>query len=265
MGLLQWLFGTEKSGLVLGGGGARGFFHIGVIRALQDLEVKIDRVMGCSIGAGVGLLYAGDPQIDFSQVIKELNMPTMLRLIATARGSGGYERINDFVKKITNARKFSDLKIPFSFNATDINSGEEIIFKSGDIFPYLAASMCIPGIFAPMKYNNRFLVDGGMSNNVPISHARECKKIIVSDITGPIKFIDDKSNPVDVLYSSVATLQQKNSKLKQKLMNIEDDKIIYLKLEDAHINILDFRKRNYEYLMDLGYKTAMEHKEEING
>lgn len=250
----------KKIGLVLSGGGARGFFHMGIIKALQELNIEVKEIAGTSVGAIVGSMYAANPKIDFEKIAQDLDFLELIQMMALVNTKDSTKNLEKFLKKYIGTENFSDLKIKFKFNATDINQREEIIFDNGKIFPAIIASISIPGLFKPLKYEEKFLVDGGVSNNIPITLIDKPKKILVSDITGPIKKIDEKTLATDVLYSSIALMQQKISLEKAK--NIKK-KIIYLNLDDDKTFILDFRKKNYQYLIDMGYESVMKIKNEL--
>jgi len=262
------MFGIKnKIGLVLSGGGVRGFFHMGVIKGLQELGVVPNEITGTSIGAIVGLMYGADPKINFEKISTELDFLKLIKdmfLNKTLRPAGtSLNRaalFETFLKNYIGVSDFDELKIKTRFNATDINNNQEIIFEKGNIFPGVIASISIPGVFSPLKYGDKFLVDGGVANNIPITLIKNSNKILISDITGPIKKINERSSGADVLYSSVAIMQRNNSLLKAKEIN---KKIIYLELKDNKTFILDFRKKNYQYLIDLGYQSVMERRKEI--
>jgi len=244
----------------LGGGGARGFFHMGVIKALQELNVKIDEIVGTSIGAIIGVIYAANPKVDFEKIAQDLDFLEIIQILALVKTKNLNKNIEKFLKKYVPAENFNDLKIKCRFNATDINQRKEVIFDNGKIFPALIGSISIPGVFRPLKYEEKYLVDGGVSNNIPITLIEKTKKILVSDITGPIKIIDEKTLATDVLYSSIAMMQQEISLEKAK--NIKKE-IIYLNLDDDKTFILDFRKKNYQYLIDLGYESVNKIKNKL--
>ncbi len=250
---------NKKIGLVLGGGGARGFFHMGVITAIQDLGIKIEEVSGTSIGAIIGLMYAANPKIDFRKIMEEMDFFELIK--AMVMGTKDNKEIENFLKKYIVINNFEDLEIKTKINATDINNQKEIIFDEGNIYPGIIASMTIPGVFSPLKYKNNFLLDGGISNNIPITLIKKSREIIVSDISGPIKKIDEKTLATDVLYTAFAVMQQNLAWEKAK--NMKNKKIIKISLDDEETFILDFRKKNYEYLFDLGYKTIMEAKNKL--
>lgn len=237
------LFHKKSVGLVLGGGGARGFFHIGVIKAIKEKGIKIDSIAGTSIGAIVGIIYAANPEIDFEKLVDELDYFQITKGVEGA------------LRNYIMTKNFNELKIPCCFNATDINKKEEVVFCKGEIFPGLLATIAIPGIFPPVKIEEQYLVDGGVINNLPVSLIKNTDKLIVSDITGPIKKINQKSLPMEVLYSSVAMMQYQIGR--EELAKTVKQEITYLNLEDEEIFILDIRKKNFKGLIELGYQAMM--------
>jgi NTE family protein len=255
------IFLKPKIGLVLGGGGARGFFHIGVIKALQELKIQIQEICGASIGSIVGAMWAADPDIDWEKVVNEVKFREIIYKIILKGKQGDTQEITKYLKKFIKADRFEELNIKLKFSATDINSQEEIVFNTGELFPGLIASIAIPGIFKPVEYQGRFLVDSGIINDIPVSLIDNSSKVIVSDICGPFKDIDRKSRSLDVLYTSIALLQKKYSLEKMKQLRFK--KLIHLNLEDKHVSILDFRKRNFQRLIDLGYEAMMTKKGEL--
>ena len=248
----------KKIGLVLGGGGVRGFFHMGVITAIQDLGIEVSEIAGTSIGAIIGLIYGSNPEIDFKKIMEQLDFFELIKSIAI--GTKNFKGMEKFLRKYIEVENFEDLKIKTRINATDINNQKEIVFDKGNIYPGVISSMAVPGVFLPLKYKDSFLIDGGISNNIPITLIEKSKKIIVSDITGPIKKVTEKTIATDVLYSAFAVMQQNLAWEKAK--KIKNKKIIRVRLEDEKTFILDFRKKNYEYLFNLGYKAAMNIKSE---
>jgi len=231
----------------LGGGGARGFFHMGVIKAIQERKIKIDKIAGTSIGAVVGAIFAANPDVDFEKLVGDLDFLTIIKSL---------KGIEVLLKKYVGVTNFSELKIPFCFNVTDINQKKEVVFKEGPLFPGLVAAISLPGVFPPVKISDRYFIDGGVVNNVPMSLVKSTRNLIVSDITGPVKKIDEKSSGFDVMVSSLAVMQTKIEK--DEVLKIKNQKVTYLNLADNDVFILDFRKKNYKELMDLGYKAMME-------
>jgi NTE family protein len=202
-------------------------------------------------------MYAANPKINFEKLANELDFLKLIKAMAWGTSKRFNKNLEKFLKNYIGISEFKQLKITTRFNATDINNNKEVIFKKGKIFPPLMASISIPGVFPPLKYKNNFLIDGGIINNVPISLIEKTNKLIVSDISGPIKKINNKSLGVDVLYSALALVQRNNSLQK---VDFSKKEITYLRLKDNNTFILDFRKKNYCQLIDLGYQSIMNQK-----
>lgn len=255
---------NKKIGLVLGGGGSRGFYHVGVIKALQELNVKIDRISGTSIGALIGAMYASNPKIDFDELIEKLDFFTIIKMVASHIDKTPKSKLEDLLKKYITARDFKEFVIPFSFNAVDINNAKEIIFNKGRVFPEIFSSMSIPGIFPPLKYGDIYLVDGSVLNGVPVNCVEKyCDKIIISDLSVKL-VVDEKSKSVDVL-KALVVVAQKNNTIENilELKSMKNKKTIVLKLKDEKTNFLDFRKKNYKKLIEQGYQDTMSKKDDI--
>jgi len=162
-----------KIGLALGAGGPRGLAHIGVLKVLEKNGISIDCVAGTSMGSLIGAIYAAGIEITRLEEIA-LNMD--LKQIAvmftpTIPRSGLIEgkRVREFIKSFVSDANIEDLKIPFAAVATDIETGEEIVINKGSVAEAVRASISIPGIFTPVRLGDRFLVDGGLVNPVPVS------------------------------------------------------------------------------------------------
>lgn len=252
----------SKVGLVLSGGGARGFFHIGVLMALQRLKVKVDMVAGCSIGAMIGTMYAKNPDINLEEVVIGIDFTEIVKAILLGRKPSDMPNLVMYIKKFVKANRFEELLIPSRFNATDLNNKKEIIFQDGMLFPGLIASMSLPGIFSPVKYKDTYLVDGGVINNIPTSLiANDVDSLIISDITAPVKEITDKSSPADIFMSSIAFLQKQNIEDKNRLP--QNKPVIELNLTDTETSLLEFKQKNSQKLIILGYQSVMDRADQI--
>jgi NTE family protein len=166
--------------VVLGGGGARGFAHVGVLKALREAQVPIDMVVGTSMGALVGSLYCSGIKLEDIENIAEdirwtdisnLGLTSLLTMV-TSEKLLSTEKMEKYINKLIGNKYFFQLKTPFACVATDIKTGEKIIFKEGPVAPAARASANIPGLFAPVEYRQRFLVDGGLVENIPVSVAK---------------------------------------------------------------------------------------------
>ena len=161
-------------GLALGSGSARGWAHIGVIRALQQAGIQPDLVCGASIGAVVGAAYALGELDRFEQWARGLTGRTMFSFMdfKLAGGMLKGERVIDFFRNRFSDRPIEALDIPFAAVATGLHSGSEVWLRTGSTADAVRASMALPGLFTPAQREGRLLVDGGLVNPVPVSLAR---------------------------------------------------------------------------------------------
>lgn len=165
-----------RLGLALGSGAARGLAHIGVLKVLEEADIPIDIITGTSMGAFIGAMYAaGVPVAQMEQVALELDWLSMARLLAPVLPTSGLsdgKKLVAFMAELLPVRDFKDLRLPLAITATDINTGEAVIIKQGDLLEALRASLAFPGIFSPVRFGQRFLVDGGLCNPIPTDVAR---------------------------------------------------------------------------------------------
>ena len=165
-----------KIGYALGGGGARGLAHIGVMKVLEEHGIYPDVLAGTSMGALVGALYAsglraGDIERALRLDLRRLAMLADVRLSLSGLVQG--KRVTSALKAFLGDLDFSDLKIPFACVATDIVHGQQIVIRTGPVITAVRASISVPGIFTPVKVRGRYLVDGGLVNMVPVSACRD--------------------------------------------------------------------------------------------
>ena len=181
----------NKIGLALGTGSARGWAHIGVIKALNEANIKVDYVAGVSIGAVVGAVYAAGNINALEDVALQLNWKQILSFIDIVFPKSGLidgNKIADFIRMYIKAKNIEDLPLPFCAVSTDLATGKEIIIKKGDIVEAVRASISTPGIFTPVIKDNMTLVDGGIVNSVPVSVVRKMGAdiVIAVDLTHDI-------------------------------------------------------------------------------
>lgn len=170
-----------KIGIALGGGGAKGAAHVGVLKVLEKYGIKISAVAGASAGAIIGAGYAlGLSPDEILTVSEKFNNRKFLRIgnfhlfHSSLIKSKDIEKI---IKDIVGDKHFEETKIPFQALAVDLESGQEVVMKSGKLWEALRASSAIPGIFSPYFLDGRYLVDGGLMNNVPVNILRENKDL----------------------------------------------------------------------------------------
>jgi NTE family protein len=165
-----------KIGLALGAGAARGWAHIGIIKALLDLGVKIDVVAGCSIGAYVGAAFASgklDELEEWAYSLSEWQVFSLLGIGFRRGGIASGHKVFAKHKAEFCALSFEEMNLPFTAVATDLYSGKEVIFNKGLVNDAIQASCAIPALFPPIEYEGRWLVDGAVVNPVPVNQCRQ--------------------------------------------------------------------------------------------
>ncbi len=173
-GLIKQVFGAPKKvGLVLGGGGARGIAHVGVIKVLVENKIPIHLIAGSSSGALFGALFAGGMNpYDMARAAKATDWGKLVRLrfsLAEPVSAAGIEKL--VIDNIGN-KNIEDLRVPLSIVATDLNLGERVVISRGNAAKAVHASSSIPGIFSPVRFQGRLLADGLIVDNLPVQVAR---------------------------------------------------------------------------------------------
>lgn len=172
----------KKIGLALGSGSARGWAHIGVIRALAEAGIRVDCVAGTSIGALVGVVYASGKidtlegvalQLDWRQIV------SFLDVVFPKSGLIDGKKVADFIRNHVQEKNIEELPIPFHAVSTDLTTGKEVVIKEGDIIEAVRASISVPGILTPVRKNGVILADGGLVNPLPVSVAKEMGAVFI--------------------------------------------------------------------------------------
>ncbi|CAI8817923.1 hypothetical protein EON09_19105 [Pseudomonas soli] len=278
-----------KIGLVLSGGAARGLAHIGVLKALEEQGVRIDAIAGTSMGAVVGGLYASGYSIaeleklattlDWQQALsdapprkdvpfrrKQDDRDFLVKQKLSFRDDGslglplgviqGQNLALLLESKLAHAadvRDFDKLPIPFRAVATDITSGEKVIFRRGHLPQVIRASMSIPAVFAPVELDGRLLVDGGMTDNIPVDVVREMgvDLAIVVDIGTPLRNRKQLATVVDVLNQSITLMTRRNSEEQLASLRRED---ILVQPPLSAFGVTDFGRA--QDMIDAGYRAT---------
>ena len=180
----------HKVGLVLGGGAARGVAHVGVIKVLVENKIPIHCISGTSSGAVFGALFAGGMNpYDMAKQAKITDWMKLVSLKLSRTGpvsGGGIEKL--IIDNIGN-KNIEEMRIPLSIVATDLKTGERVVFTHGNVAKAVHASSAIPGVFSPVHFQDRLLVDGLVVDNVPVTAARDMGAdfIIAVDVVPNIK------------------------------------------------------------------------------
>ncbi|KXK24232.1 MAG: patatin [Bacteroidetes bacterium OLB12] len=171
-----------KRGLVLSGGGVRGMAHIGVLKALEEMNIGFDCIAGTSAGSIVGALYAAGHKPDkIFQLVKNLSIFNALRPAFTWTGLLTMNGLKEVLLKNIPDNDFSKLKLPLTVAATNIRNGQVQYFNSGELISTIMASCSIPAIFNPMQIDQNLYVDGGLLDNLPAKAIRnQCDMLVGS-------------------------------------------------------------------------------------
>lgn len=280
-----------KIGLALGGGGARGLTHIGIIRGLENNNIIPEIIAGTSVGAIIGAMYAAtldtywienrikefinsdafkaiglnrlnakskNDESIFQTVSTFVKKTIQINIANERLGILKSDRLKDALRYLLPVRKFSDLKIPFYCSAVDLNSGEDYIFKEGNLLDAVLASSAIPGFIQPIEYKGMLLTDGAVSRPIPsqllIDNNAKFTIGVSADIQRfkPIKNL----NLIQILGRSEQITTKKLSKF--------NDKILDVFLEPDTLNLFwgDFSK--IDTLISNGEKCVLNNIEKIN-
>lgn len=210
--------------LVLGGGGARGMFHVGVLEVLQEANIPIDLIVGCSAGAVVGALYSDNPD---GECVKELLIALKrkdlleINFFKCRYGLCKGKSLTKFLAKNLQAKNFEDLQIPFIVVATDLEAGDIVNLGSGPIIPAVHASCAVPFFFEPVKMYGRILVDGGVLDPNPVATAKAYSpKMIIAVDLGELLPVTHPTNLFGIASRSAEIIHLKQSRASLKGANV---------------------------------------------
>lgn len=281
-----WARQRPKVGVVLSGGGAKGAAHIGVLRAVEDAGLPIDYVVGTSMGAIVGGLYAmGYSTAQLDTLMRTLDWEFLMSDRAPRRelSPAQRERSERFVLNIPLSRKarpeltglvrgrnwgntmarltvgyhdsisFDSLRIPFACVATNLANGDEVVLRSGVLAQAIRASMAFPGMLTPVEINGKTLIDGGMANNFPVDVARRMGADIVVGATVQRPFADTLTikGPQSVI-SQITAIASRH-----KFEDNVRDCDIYIGVNPQEVSTMDFDTASIDTMIRRGYETAM--------
>lgn len=239
-----------KVGLVLSGGGARGFAHLGVIQALHEAGIYPDVVSGTSAGALAGVLYADG--FSPEEILKLMNSGSRLDFMRPAMPREGLLQINGVIKILKSnlkATTFEKLKIPLYVAATDLNNGKSVYFSKGELLDPVIASASIPVLFQPVKINNISFVDGGVLDNLPVYPIKNKCKILIGSFVNPVGYVEKLSGLINIAERTFMLNMSKEINEKARLFNL-----LIAPKELRNFKILDPEKA--ADLFELGYKAT---------
>jgi len=217
---------NSKIGLVLGSGGARGFCHIGVLEVLKENNIPIDIITGCSMGALIGGAYAAGISIDEMRKLSErVNDFTVFDIdIFNIHRRGGFakgKKVENMLKRYMGEKNIEECQIKFAAIATDITTQSLHVFKHGSLCQAIRSSISIPGLFHPVQFEDKLLVDGFVMKRMPIEEARELGAdiIIAVDAMGPPRLPRSDSAPA-LIESAFMMIDWKTAQHEGKGANI---------------------------------------------
>lgn len=253
-----------RIGLALGGGGAKGLAHIPVFELLDELGIRPHRIAGTSIGAIMGMLYAAglsgveirelfnrlliQEDEGWREILQKRDLLRWLDFIDLDFGEGGLIASDDFLAFLhsaTGVRSFAELKIPLQVVAAELWSGQPVVLDSGDVLQAVQASMAVPGLFAPVAHEERYLVDGGVANPVPYDLLlADCDLVIAVDVLGQREGQADQSPSIfSTIFASFTNMQRSilAAKLEQNTPHL------LIQPELVGVRVLEFYKAEEIY------------------
>lgn len=163
-----------RVGLALGGGFARGLAHIGVLKVLRDNQIPIDALAGTSIGSIVAAAFASGVTLEeMAEEARKIRWRSFARWTVARLGLASNERMEEMLRRVLRRSTFEELAIPLAVVATDVSTGEAVTFRHGELIHPLRASCSFPGLFVPIEYQRRLLVDGAIVGSVPVAALRD--------------------------------------------------------------------------------------------
>lgn len=276
-------------GLALGGGGARGFAHLGVLRVLEQEHISIERIVGTSMGAIVGAAYAQTGSVEkvisqFKQYLAQNrtdtpaekkskkneaqrwfdSLATRFRDQLLLGGKGGKKTHLDpedmiyALETILKEQSIEETIIPFAAVATDVLTGDEVILQKGSITLAVTASSALPGVLPPVEYGNKLLIDGAATSSVPVRAAKKLvkhKKVVACDVSAELSSAPRLYNAVDIMMRNTRII----SKYYRDELVKEADVLIQPQVGNFHWSHFD----NFEEFVHQGELAAREKLAEI--
>jgi len=247
----------KKVALVLGGGGARGFAHVGVIRELESAGIPIDMIVGVSVGSLIGALYAdvGDSfELEWKAFKIEKKEIFDFKVFNIKESVVRGEAIKEYIDKNVKTKNIEDMKVPLAIVATDIKSGKPVIFRRGPVKDAVRASASVPGVFPPVPYGNKLLVDGGVLGNLAPGVAKQMGADVIIGVSiakARKKFSNETPIALTVILESIAIMGD-------EIIRLNRDEIDFLIEPDVgDVSITDFSKK--KQLIEAGREATRKH------
>lgn len=248
-----------KLGIALGGGGARGFAHLGVLKVLRQAGIEFDVVAGTSVGALVGVVYASGGTEELEKYAQRVNRAEIAVRLGPGWPNMGIfsgKYIEELVHEFVPERNIEELRKPFCALTVDLKTAEIITFTKGDLSTAVRASVSIPGLFKPVFYEDKILVDGGILMSVPVKAAKD----LGADAVFAVDLLEDISNSKHQLEGtwSLGEIIQRTSIMAQRQINhfryVKDPPDILITPKVSHVRVMDYHKGRE--VMECGIRAA---------
>ena len=249
-----------KLGLALGGGGAKGFAHLGILEVFTEAGIEFDVVAGTSIGAFIGAVYISDNLYDLKQYAVGIGITDLPFLLGPTWPKGGLfsgKFLEKLIDQYIQAENIEDLKKPFAAVCVDLNKGEVVTFTNGNLKRVVRASTSIPGLFKPVIFEDKILVDGGVLESVPDQAARDLGADFIvavdllSDLSDSNSFkVGKKPSIIEVVQRSSILAQRKITEYKFK----ENTPDIVIRPPLSNVKVMDFH--NGKSIVEIGREAA---------
>ncbi|MFW6295481.1 MAG: patatin-like phospholipase family protein [Halanaerobium sp.] len=248
---------NRKIGIVLAGGGARGFAHLGVLKALEEKGIKPDYISAVSAGSIIGAFIASGKNPDqVMEIMQESNFFDYAKVLMPKNGLMSLENLHKNLKEQLEENTISELKIPLYIAASNLATGKIRYFAEGDLCQIVQASSSIPILFSPVEIDGDLYVDGGLLDNLPVEPLKDKCDIIIAVNIMPIEETRDLNNLIEI---AVRTFQLSINRNQEEIKKTVDLFIQPEGLEEY--NILD--TKHVDTLFELGYEHTKKLKIEI--
>lgn len=201
-----------KIGLALGSGSVKGAAHVGVIKALEQANIPIDLIAGTSVGAFIGVLYAGgQPISNFERILPTVRWSQLVQPTMPNKGLVRNQRMARFIEKYLGPVDFKDLSIPFAAVASDAINGDAYILNEGKVSQAICASTAIPGVMKPVRYGDKLLLDGAVAQPVPVALAKSMGAdiVIASNVSTPRLIKKEPKNFVATILNTIDVMSER--------------------------------------------------------
>ena len=250
-----------KIGITLSGGGARGFAHIGVLQALEEVGVYPDVICGTSAGAIIGVMYAqGYGPREILKISEESNLRKVFKLVLPRRGLSKQDYVHRQLQKYIPDNSFKSLKRKFFVGVTNLNAGKHEIWDEGPLHDLVIASSAVPGVFQPIEIEGRYYVDGGVMNNMPAHPIRHLCDFLVA--SNAVTKVEKSSEELNGIKSILARVFEISLWYRSRLHYDACDLVVEPDgLNDFHI----FNFGKAKEIFELGYIAAKKELDVIKG